>query len=223
MRLRYHLPAVAILAATSLFIVSAMRYPGGTAESPKSVGYSWTHNFVSALFQPRALNGAPNGARLIAVLAATVLCVALAVVFAVLSRRIGSRPHRKTIEIGGIGAAVYSLLIVTPMHDLMVSIGLLFSMATLLALAHVLYLDRRRFLFAWGLAAVALTVSSAVMYFGHLLYGYLPVVQKLGMVTSLGWILSVYYVSLAQPMMVTTAADAAPTLVAAAVTSPPEP
>lgn len=222
MRLRYHLPALAVGVATVLFVVAAMRYPGGTAESPSSVGYSWTHNFVSALFQPRALNGAPNEARLMAVIGATVLCVALAVVFVVLSRRIGSRPHRKAIEIGGIGASVYSLLIVTPMHDLMVSIGLLFSMATMFALVHVLYLDRRRFLLGWGLAAVALTVSSAVMYYGHLLYGYLPVVQKLGMATSLGWILSVYYVALAQRSMVTSAA-AAPTIEAAAVTSPPEP
>jgi hypothetical protein len=61
------------------------------------------------------------------------------------------------------------------------------------------------------------------MYFGHMLYGYLPVVQKLGMVTSLGWILSVYYVALGQPMMMTAAADAAPTIGAAAVISPPEP
>ena len=108
------------------------------------------------------------------------------------------------------------------MHDLMVDIGLLFSVATLLAVAHALYVDRRHFLLAWGLACIALTVSSSVMYFGHLLYGYLPVVQKLGMAMSVGWILSVYYLALAQPMMATTAADTAATVGATRLTLPPE-
>ncbi len=221
MKLRYHFPAMAVGAAALLFLVAASKYPGGTSESAGSVGYSWAHNFLSALFQPRALNGAPNLARPIAILATAVLCVGLAALFAILSRRIESRPHGKTIQIGGIGAAVYSLLVVTPMHNLMVDIGLLFSVATLLAGAHLLYVQGRSFLLGWGLTAVALTLASAVMYFGHLFYGLLPIVQKLGIVVSLGWILSVYYAALAHPMMMRGAPDTA-AIGAAGLTPPPE-
>jgi hypothetical protein len=221
MKLRYHLPAIAVGAAASLFVVAAMRYPGGTTDSPGSIGYSWGHNFLSALFQPRALNGAPNAARPVAILATAVLCVGVGALFAILSRRIGSRPHRKTIEIGGIGAAVYSLLVVTPMHNLMVDIGLAFTITTLLALAHLLYVERRGFLLAWGLVSVVLTLASAVMYFGHVFYGLLPVAQKLGIVMSVSWILLVYYAALAHPMMVRSAPDIA-AVRAAGLTSPPE-
>lgn len=62
-----------------------------------------------------------------------------------------SRVHKKTIEIGGIGALVYGFLAVTRMRDLMVSIGLLFSLAALLAATHALYIERRWWLFAWGI------------------------------------------------------------------------
>ena len=221
MKLRYHLPTIAVGAAASLFVVAATKYPGGTTDSPGSIGYSWKRNFVSSLFQPRALNGAPNTARPIAILAMAVLCVGIGALFAILSRQIGSRAYRKTIEIGGIGAAVYSLLIVTAMHNLMVDIGLLFTVTTLLALVHLLYVERRSFLLAWGLVCLALTLASAVMYFGHLLYGLLPVAQKLGMVMSVGWILSLYYAALAHPMMLRSAPDTA-ALGAARLTSPPE-
>lgn len=78
-----------------------------------------------------------------------------------------SRVHKKTIEIGGIGALVYGFLAVTRMHDLMVSIGLLFSLAALLAATHALYIERRWLLFVWGSICLAMSLVSAAMYYGN--------------------------------------------------------
>lgn len=188
-----HLPTVGVAAALALFATATRRYPGGTAESTGTLGYSWAHNFISSLFAPRALNGAPNPARAFAIPAMLALCFSLAVVFWRLSRQFHSRAHRKTIEIAGIGAMVYSLLVVTPMHDLMVDIGLLFTFAALFATTHALYLERRGALFLWGAGCIALAVLSAAMYYGHLLYGLLPVVQKVSLAACIGWLLCAYY------------------------------
>jgi hypothetical protein len=191
--LKRHVPTIGIAVALALFALAARSYPGGTTDSPNTIGYSWAHNFVSSLFAPRALNGAPNPARSFSVAAMLALCGSLAIMFRRLSRQFRSRLHQKTIEIGGIGAMVYDFLVVTPMHDLMVNIGLLFSFAALLATTHALYLERRWLLVLWGLSCIALAGISATMYYGHRFYGLLPVVQKVFFLACVGWIVSAYY------------------------------
>lgn len=190
-----HLPVVGIATALCLFIMAAGRYPGGTMDAAGTVGYSWAQNFVSALFAPEALNGAPNPARTIAVPALFFLCAGIGVMFYRISTKAESRFHRKMIEIGGIGAAVYGLLVATPMHNLVISIGLLFYWAALLAMWHMLYIKRRRLLFGWGIICIALSSMSAAMYYGEMLYGLLPMIQKLNITACVGWITAVYYTS----------------------------
>jgi hypothetical protein len=56
----------------------------------------------------------------------SVFCTSIGVLFRNISSKVKSRFHRKTIEIGGIGTAIYAFLVITPMHDLLVSIALLF-------------------------------------------------------------------------------------------------
>jgi hypothetical protein len=188
-----HLPTFGIVAALGLFAVAASSYPGSTTDSLGAPGYSWAHDFVSTLFGPRARNGAPNSARGVAIAAMLALCVSLGTVFYRLSRQLRSRLHRKTVEIAGIGTAVYSFLVVTPLHDLMVDVGLLFACTALLATTHALYLERRWALVAWGSGCLALAALSAVMYYGHVLYGYLPFMQKVSLVACVGWLLGAYY------------------------------
>ena len=191
--LKTHLPAIGIAAALVCFGVAAGSYPGGTTDSPNTVGYSWTSNFLSSLFGPRALNGAPNGARFFAITAMVFVCMSLAFAFWRISRRVRSRVHAKTIEIAGIGTAIYSCLVDTPMHDLMVTIGLVFTMVALLATTHALYIERRWVLFVWGATGIALGIVSAVMYYGHVWYGFLPVVQKVSLLACISWLLCTYY------------------------------
>lgn len=91
--LKYHWPAIGTAIALCLFVAAAIGYPGGTTDSASTVGYSWAHNFVSSLFASRALNGAANPARYIAVPAMLLLCVSLGVMFWRISREVKSRFH----------------------------------------------------------------------------------------------------------------------------------
>lgn len=195
---RSHLPIIGIVISVCLFFVAATYYPGGTTDSATSVGYDWAHNFISSLFAPTALNGAANPARIVAIPAMLVLCVSIGALFKSIANKSTSKIHRKTIEISGIGAAVYSFLVVTPMHDLMVDIGLPFALIAQLATLHLLYVMRRSLLFFVGSVCILLLLLSAAMYYENLFFGLLPVVQKASLVMCLGWLVAVHYTTFDQ-------------------------
>jgi hypothetical protein len=195
---RSHLPLIGIVISVCLFFVAATYYPGGTTDSATSVGYDWAHNFISSLFAATALNGAANPARLVAIPAMLVLCVSIGALFKSISNKSTSKIHRKTIEISGIGAAVYAFLVVTPMHDLMVNIALPFALIAQLATLHLLYVMRRSLLFFVGSVCILLLLLSAAMYYGNLFFGLLPVVQKASLVLCFGWLAAVHYTTFDQ-------------------------
>jgi len=176
----HRLPLPGVLVSLALIAWAASSYPGG---------YDWTNDFISTLFAPSTATGVANEARFLAVAAMFVLCVSVAVLFVVLSRRAGRRLHRKTLEIGGIGSMVYAFLTVTPMHDLLVSIALPFFVAAMSAAIHLLYVERR-FALCWaGLICLGLLLASAAMYYGHMLWNLLPLAQKVSFVACVSWLL----------------------------------
>ena len=193
MKFNRHLPLLGVVAGIGILMFAASLYPGGTMSSTSTVGYSWTQNFISSLFQARALNGAPNPARFVAMGAMLFICASLGTVFNHVAGTAKSRAHSKTIQIAGIGAAVYALVIASPMHNVGVNVGLAFSLVALLATNYLLFLERRWLLLAWGALCIALTFVSAWMYYGKMLYGALPVVQKVSVASYVGWLLAIYY------------------------------
>lgn len=176
-----------------LFLVAAHHYPGGTITSPETVGYDWSENTISALFQPYALNGQTNPARYFAITAMLVYCFSLAFMFRAISKKSASEFHRKTIEIAGIGFAVYTFLIVTPMHNLMIGIALLFFLVTAGSMLHNLYLQKNRLLLSAGIISVSIPLINATIYYGDFIYGILPAVQKAGALACAVWFILVYY------------------------------
>ncbi|MBO6575240.1 MAG: hypothetical protein JJ896_07495 [Rhodothermales bacterium] len=190
------LPIYGIAAGFGLFAVASSLYPGGTGLDPDSVGYSWSHNFISALFAPEALNGEANPGRPFAVAALLLWCLSLGVSFKRISDQPRSRGHRKLIEIAGIGAAVYAALVATPMHDLMVRIGLVFSLTALLTTVHFQYTARAWKLAAWGVLSLGLSVLSATLYLTGSTYEFMPVIQKANVLSVVLWILFSGYADL---------------------------
>jgi len=187
------LPCYGVAVGLALFAVASSLYPGGTGLSPESVGYSWSRNFISALFAPQALNGLPNPGRPFAVAALAFWFVSLAFSFKWISNQASHTALRKIIEIAGIGAAVYAFFVATPMHDLMVIIGLIFSLTALLTTVLFLYTARVWKLFAWGLLSLGLSVLSASLYFAGSTFEFMPAIQKLNVLSVVSWILVTGY------------------------------
>lgn len=190
---KQHWPILGIVIAVGLFFVAAAYYPGGTTWDENAVGYHWAQNFISTLFAPTALNGEANAARVYSIPAMLLMCLSLGAVFKLISGKSQPKVHRTLIEIGGIGAAVYGFLAVTPMHNLMINIGLLFGLIALGSLLHLLYLERGWYLFGAGLVAIALLVLSALMYYTNAFYDWLPIMQKASFLACIVWVVIVYY------------------------------
>ena len=179
-----YLPLIGVLASLAIFALSATRYPGG---------YDWIHHSISALFQPTALNGEENPARKPAMLAVFIFCVSVGILFKSVSMKGKSHFHRKTIEIAGIGSMVYAFLVVTPMHNVLVSVSLLFYVTAMLAILHLLYVERHVRMFCAGMVCVALLLTGAVMYYGNVLFGLLPLVQKTSLAMSVSWLFALQF------------------------------
>lgn len=192
--IKRYFPLVGVLSSVILFIVAAAYYPGGTLESADTVGYDWTRHFISTLFAPKSLNGAANPSRDFAIPAALIICISLAVIFKGVSLKTPSKAMRSTIEIGGIGSMVYAFLAVaTPMHDVLVTVGLVFFLVAVLATLQVLYTAGQTKLVFFGMSSLALKLVSAVIYYGNVFFVVLPVVQKLAFIVSVGWLLAVHF------------------------------
>lgn len=89
------LPLFGLAAALPLFLLAAARYPGGNDRDPAAVGFRFTENYVSALFQPLAVNGMENAARPYAVPAILLLGVSMAYMFWAVSRTTGRGPRAR--------------------------------------------------------------------------------------------------------------------------------
>jgi hypothetical protein len=116
----------------------------------------------------------------------------MAVVFNTISRRGPTRWHSKIIRIAGINAMVYTALVITPMHDLLVGIALLFFVTTMVTIFHRLFLERRFPMLGVGVVCIGMTLTNATMYYGDVLYGFLPIVQKLAHAAWVVWLFGLY-------------------------------
>ncbi|MCH8501339.1 MAG: hypothetical protein LAT77_05435 [Aliidiomarina sp.] len=198
-----HLPFLGVLSAVLLFWWSAGLYPGGTQLDPTTVGYSWTENTISALFQPYAVNGEENPARWYATFAVFLFCLSIAAVFHAIataaqqwSRRFYAGAvsrHGQIIRIAGVAMAVFTFLVTTPLHHIKVTIALVFFLVTAVTLLNWLWQARAHGLFLLGLLALALPVVNAILFYGQMGYEWLPPIQKAGKLVAGIWLFAIYY------------------------------
>jgi len=85
---------------------------------------------------------------------------------------------------------VYSSLVVTPMHDLMVTISIPFFVVAVLALLRVLYASREAGFLVTGTAVLALLVVSVIIYYTGQFTSVLPWTQRSLFALFAAWLLT---------------------------------
>jgi len=194
MRNRRHLPLFVIGLSLPVFALAAASYPGGNDWDTTADGFRFTQNYVSALFQPRAINGSVNSARKFAIPAMLMLCVSMAYMFWAVSRQCHEPATRKTIEIFGIGTMVYTFLGVnTPMHDLLVVIAAAFYGIAAIGMLRMLHAAQRLKGVLAGVLCLALLIGLAAMRHGNVRSDLAPITEWLLFASGIWWLTFVYY------------------------------
>jgi hypothetical protein len=172
-----------------LYLVAACYYPGGSQFNRSTKGFSWTHNYWCNLLNETAINGQPNAARPIALMALAVLCLALAVFWYLFPIQAGlEKKQTRAIQMAGVTAMSIALFLFTSFHDIIINVATLFGLVALGGTFVGLRRSGLRKLFWMGLFILVLIGLNNVLYYNSHLLFYLPVVQKFTFLYFLLWI-----------------------------------
>lgn len=156
------------------FWVATLLHPGG---------YNWQQDYISTL-----LRGPATPARILAGAGLLIFCTSIALVFERLAHTFAE--NATLIRIGGIGSMVYAAFTLTPMHDLMVTIALIFFLLAALAILHALYHNRALGFFVAGCLCLAVLVASAVIYYTGYYISMLPWAQRVSFALFAIWLVA---------------------------------
>ncbi len=175
-----------------LILVATMVYPGGSFFDSNSVGFDWSKNFISNLFAPKALNGAENPSVIWADAGMILLSASIALFFIHFSAKIPAGSASKIIKYLGAGGMLFTFLIVTPMHDLMVTVASTLFLMCIFYIT-VFILKSRLHLFKFLCVLAMLVFYYTLWLYGSGNYDDLPIMQKINFASMLSLILVVEY------------------------------
>lgn len=114
-----------------LLLTAVIVYPGGSYFNKNSIGFDWKENFITNLFDAKALNGLDNPARPWAIAGITFFSISFGNFYYYFSEKIASSQGKFIIKYAGITSMIFAFLIVTPYHDIMVTCTDILSLLTL--------------------------------------------------------------------------------------------
>lgn len=175
-----YLPTIGVAIALALIFIATTQYPGGSLHDANAVGFYWQYNYLSNLVGPVAVNGAPNTARPWAVAGVLVLCAVIAAVFVRISKKLPSEGGAPiAVKYGGAGAMAASVLLVTPYHDLGVTISGALLLLSLFYITVLLFMTKHHWLKLLATTCLLLLYGSTFIYSFRWHLELLPVLQKL--------------------------------------------
>jgi hypothetical protein len=190
--LKKHLVLLCIFISLVFIGIAASLYPGGTISDKSTVGFIWSKNFISNLFLPQALNGADNPARIWAIVGMAFHSLGYGLFFLRMAKKMPDAHGSWVLKIVGILNIFFNFLVVTPLHDSMVTIS---STLSMLGLFYITVYILRSKLHVFKVACI---LCMLVFYFALYLYGYgnwglLAVMQKVAFSSSMLLVLGLEY------------------------------
>ncbi|HLO99992.1 MAG TPA: hypothetical protein VK171_15460 [Fimbriimonas sp.] len=158
----------------SLFLLVASIVTLGVATTQAVGGFDWNREFVSTL-----LRGPAGTAQNLARVGVVLFCTGLALIYVRLCKVEIFAKWRSIIQIGGIGSCVYAIFTITPLHDLVVTISLIFYLTAAIALLIGLKKASETKLFAVGIISLAIQIFFATSYYTGFMNWLLPWGQRL--------------------------------------------
>lgn len=191
--LKKHLILSGIIISLSLLVLATLHYPGGSQADKNAIGYDWRNNYISNLFSEKAINGSDNGGRFWAVAGMFFLSLSFALFFIEFSKKIPAKSASKVIKYCGAGCMLFTFLIATPLHDIMVTISSTMFLIGLFYITVFVFKTRLK------LFKIFCVVTLLVFYFTLFMFGsgdfriYLPIMQKINFIVTITLVLGLNY------------------------------
>lgn len=168
---------IGVIISVFLLAIAISVYPGGSYFDKNSVGFDLTKNFISNLFASTAVNGSDNPSRIWADAGMIFLSVSFAIFFINFSKKIPHKSAANVIKYCGAGNMLFTFLIVTPLHDVMVTISGTFFLVSLFYIT-VFILKSKLLLFKFACVICMLIFYYTIYLYGSGNWDWLPVMQK---------------------------------------------
>ncbi len=121
--IKKHSVLIGITISLILLLIAISVYPGGTYQDKNSVGFDWTKNYISNLFEAKALNGSQNASRTWVFFRMFVYSISCSIFFVNMANKIPENVFRPIIKYAGILIMPFTFLIITPLHEVMLNIS----------------------------------------------------------------------------------------------------
>jgi hypothetical protein len=188
-----HLTAICLALALLFFMIAALLYPGGSQANSQSVGYDLGNNYLCNLFDAHGINGANNPGMVWAFVGMFFMCVGLGSFFYRVSSKIQHRSSAMIIRYAGMASMFFAFWVITPYHDLMVTIAVVFAMFAVFYLSVFVFMSRHVFLKILAALCLFTLYFNAFVYYTSLWLEILPIVQKINYLVIISWVLGLEY------------------------------
>ena len=182
---------ICLITSVIFLLIAAFEYPGGSLPDKNSIGFGWSKNFISNLFEPYAINGSENPGRIWAIIGMAFHSVGYGIFFINMSKKISSGQWANILKYIGIANIIFIFLIATPLHD----VGVISIILTLIGLFTItaFILKTKLHLLKFCCIVCLLTYYCFFFLFG---FGYMDwsfIMQKVYIVSSMLLILGLEY------------------------------
>ena len=191
--LRKYSILLGIIISLLLLLVATLHYPSGSQYDKNSIGYDWKNNYLSNLFDAKAVNGSESASRPWAIAGMLFLCASFALFFIEFSKKISSKGAAKVIRYCGVGAMIFTFLAVTPYHDAVIRIASTLALISMFYITVFVFKSRLHLLGMLSVVCLLASYSCNYIYFTRSYVEYLPIFQKIALAITIAWILSLQY------------------------------
>lgn len=171
-----------------LYLIAALLYPGGSEIDKQAEGFSWKHNYWCDLLETQAENGEQNTARPLAIIAMSVLCISIALLWYVIPSLFTFKPVlKKIIQYTGIMSMGVLIFLQADFHDTVINIAGILGIITITITLVGLYKNHSYTLFILGLLCFFLFFLNNYIYYTKNWISHLAIIQKISFVLFLLW------------------------------------
>lgn len=183
---------ICVFISVILILIAASVYPGGSMFDQNAEGFDWSKNFISNLFDVKAINGLANSSRMWAIPGMIFHSVGFGLFFIHMSKKIPTKHAANVLKLIGIANILYNFLIVTPLHDLMIILSSTFSLLGYFYIT-VFILQTKLHFFKFFIISCLLTFYYTLFLYGTGHWALLAIMQKVAFISSMLLVLSLEY------------------------------